>query len=278
MSQDDNTTQSAKDEAFIRAVNGKNYSAMQDALDGGANINVQNVRGITPLHAAVMARNMALVDWLAKRGANPCLKNLAGDSALHDAAKIEDVDFLGALLGAKGVDVNVANSLGSTPLMEAASAGRLQNVKALMKHKADPGLKSTQGASALLIAAGRQQHEMVSVLLAHGANPNDSNSYGVSALISAAGGGGEEAAHEASAKTMKVLIAAGADIDMKARSGNSPLAEAAQYQNRRGMMVLLNLGADPNVHTTAGVNGELTPLMIAAYKHDLELVELLIER
>lgn len=275
------------DVKFVRAVNAKNIKLAQEALDEGANIDVANVRGITQLHASVLAKSLPMVEWLAQRGADPSIQNLTGDTALHDAVKMEDIDFAKAVLKSKKVKVKIANSVGATALMEAAGNARLMALEALIAADSSPEhieLKSKQGASALLIAAGRHQYKMVSALLKAGASPNDSNSYGVTALISASAvrarydGGGQESPEAASAKTMEVLIGAGADVNASAKSGNTALAEAAQSAHRQGMVLLLSRGANPNVHTIAGVSGEMTPLMMASYKHDGELVEELIRR
>lgn len=272
------------DEQLIIAANKRDYRKLQEAVDNGANVNVANVRGITQLHAAVMSRNLQMVEWFASHGANPSFKTFAGDSALHDAAKLEDPDFLKCLLAARGCDVNVVNTLGSTPLMEAAGASRMEGVKLLVKAGAKIDIHSNHGSSALLMAATRHNYEMVKVLIGAGANPNDADSYGVSALISAAGlmslysSGEDEAPQIASLKTMTELIKAGANVNVPAKSGNTALAEASKCLNRRGMIYLLDAGASPNTHSTAGIGGEMTPLMMASYKHDVELIEKILSK
>ena len=268
------------DERFVRAANKKSYKEMEEALANGANINVQNVRGISTLHAAVMSRNLDLVSWLVKKGADPSLVNNIGDGVLHEAAKNEDPDYLKEILSVRGVNVNIQNALGSTPLMEAISGKRVEAAKILLEAGADVNIKSSQGSSAILIASTRHEFGLVKKLLSHGANANDADSYGVTALISAAStsfrGGPEE--HPASVKTMATLIAGGADVNLAARSKNTALAQAAQCMNKSGMVLLLDAGADPNVHSTAGVSGEMTPLMIAAYKHDAELIDKILSK
>ena len=280
-------TQDDLDTQFVRAINAKNVPAAQEALDAGANIDVANVRGITQLHASVLAKALPMAQWLVQRGANPSLQNLTGDTALHEAAKMEDPDFVKALLGSRKADVRIANSMGATALMEAAGNSRLMALEALLgadRSREHVEMKSKQGASALLIAAGRHQYKMVSALLDAGASANDANSYGVTALISASAvrarydGGGEENPEVASMKTMEVLIKGGANVNATAKSGNTALAEASQSAHRRGMVLLLSHGANPNVHTIAGVSGEMTPLMMASYKHDIALVNELISR
>lgn len=270
------------DEQLVRAVNQKDFRAMSEMLKKGANINRSNVRGITLLHAAVMARNSDTTQWLVKHGANPSLHTSTGDSALHEAAKYEDSELLRTLLNAKSVDVNVENSLGSTPLMEAAVAMRLENLKLLLEAGSDVSHRSRQGTTALLISATKHDYDSVKALLEKNANASDVDTYGVSALISAAAmmdrfdNGRKESPEERSVKTMTELLRCGANVNHVAKSGNTALAEAARCLNRRGLLLLLDAGANPNVHSTAGVSGEMTPLMIASYKHDVELIQKLL--
>ena len=266
---------------FLKAFVKKDYDTMQKALDLGADIDHQNVRGASALMGAVLAENVdvKLVKWLLDRHASPLVKNRVGDTPLHEAAKKEDSQFIQLLLS-KTDNPDVVNNLRSSPLMEACAARRIQNVKALLNAKADTSLKSDQGTSALLNAAMRHDNEIVEMLLKAGANVNDADSYGVTALISAAQllSRFDQAESEAkSIRVIKTLLKAGANPNQKANSGNSPIAEAANCLNRKVVLELLNWNADPNVHSTSGVRGQLTPLMVAAIKHDVEVVHKLLE-
>lgn len=264
---------------FLRAVNRKDFAAMQDLLDQGADVNVQNVRGVTPLFAAIIAKNEAMVDWLLARNANPNVKSSVGDNPMIEAARSGNEALLKKLIKGGG-DVNLANTLGSTPLMEACVARQLGTVRVLLDAKADVSARTNQGTSALLNAARSHEYEIVELLLAAGADANESDTtYGVTALISACGvlpGYDPADAMVKSMKTVKALLAAGANPDLKAKSGNSPLAEAARTDSRSVILELLHAGANPNVNSTAGVQGEFTPLMLASVKKDIELVKALL--
>lgn len=265
---------------FLRAVNRKDYDQMQQLLDSGADINVQNVRGTTPLFAAIIAKNEPMIDWLLERKASPNVKAAGGDNAIIHVTRSGDTMLLGRLIKAGG-DVDLANSLGSTPLMEACSTRQLESVRTLLDAKANANVKTHQGTSALLNAAGRHEYEIVELLLAGGANANDMDTtYGVSALISACmvlPGYDPADAMMRSMKTVKALVAAGANPNHRANSGNTPMAQAAQTMNRSVILELLHAGANPNVNTTAGVQGELSPLMIACARRDIELAKSLLD-
>ena len=73
-----------------------------------------------------------------------------------------DSDFLAASAGgdaakltkllAQGVDVNVRNDSGQTPVLLAAAAGHLEAVKLLLKRGADANATDKSGATALMLA------------------------------------------------------------------------------------------------------------------------------
>lgn len=265
---------------FLRAVNRKDFTAMQDLLDKGADVNVQNVRGVTPLFAAIIAKNEPMIDWLLAHNASPNVRSSVGDNPMIEVARSGNEGLLKKLIKAGG-DVNLANTLGSTPLMEACVARQLGSVRILLDAGADVSLRTNQGTSALLNAARSHEYEMVELLLDAGANANEADTtYGVTALISACGvlpGYDPKDAMMKSMKTVKALLSAGANPDLKAKSGNSPLAEAARTDNRSVILELLHAGGNPNVNSTAGVQGEFTPLMLASVKKDIDLVKALLD-
>jgi hypothetical protein len=56
-------------------------------IDAGANINLQDKNGATPLHRAVRTRCAAAVQYLLKAGSDPLLKNNPGSTAFHLAVQ-----------------------------------------------------------------------------------------------------------------------------------------------------------------------------------------------
>jgi ankyrin repeat protein len=77
-----------------------------------------------------------------------------------------------------GVNPNIQDANGRTPLHYAAFDGRLEVVKLLLEHGADPNIKNNDGDTPLHIAARRDYCVVVKLLLNHGADPTIRNKKG----------------------------------------------------------------------------------------------------
>jgi ankyrin repeat protein len=75
-----------------------------------------------------------------------------GQQSVADAVMDGDAKAVAALV-ARGADVNEKDADGITPLMQAASAGRLEILRLLIEAKADVAARNAGGASALTAAA-----------------------------------------------------------------------------------------------------------------------------
>jgi cytohesin len=97
-------------------------------------------------------------------GANPNLRNKTGSTPLHDAALKGTREVIELLL-AHAAEINARNREdGATPLHFAASFGRLDAVKALVEHGADTGLKTGKDSTALQLAAENGFTDVVAFL------------------------------------------------------------------------------------------------------------------
>ncbi|XP_050700935.1 adhesion G protein-coupled receptor L4-like isoform X2 [Eriocheir sinensis] len=101
---------------------------------------------------------------------------------LNDAVKLEQTDAVRALLSA-GANVNVTDSLGWTPLHNAAYTGQADMVRVLLMHQANPDTpEPVHGRSSLHLAAYSGHAEVVSLLLDAGATIDLRDEHGQSAL------------------------------------------------------------------------------------------------
>lgn len=173
-------------------------------LDNGAEVNVKDRKGYTPLMWAA-ENSMEAVNMLIARGAEvkavaedgmtALIKSVFGiisgdittavcDTLISHGAEINsalkggNTGGLTALLFAsnkempelveylifKGADVNRQADNGRTALMRASLEGDLGTVKILIEAGADPSLKDSEGFTALKIAEEKEKTEVVSYL------------------------------------------------------------------------------------------------------------------
>jgi ankyrin repeat protein len=127
-------------------------ATIDEALDGGANVNEPNAKGDTPLIAAIGKRNVPAARHLLTRGAGldvvnpktgwtPLLTTMVWDYA-------EMTEFRKDLLEA-GADPNVASQSGETPLMRSVWHYPTKPLMQLIEYGADLNLRDKNGKTAL---------------------------------------------------------------------------------------------------------------------------------
>lgn len=89
--------------------------------------------------------------------------------ALLRASRAGHADTVKTLLGSPGLDVNVRDENGNTPLIEAARAGHDEVVQALLVGGADAKVKNRQGKTALMYASEGGHTETTRLLRQAGA-------------------------------------------------------------------------------------------------------------
>jgi len=116
---------------------------------------------------------------------------------------------------ANGVDVNVKNDFGFTPLLKAAQFGRREVAELLIAKGADVNAKGWDGRTPLHLAVLRSSNEMAELLIGAGADVNAKSDSGSTPLHGAALRGNKEVA--------ELLIANGADVNAKTDDGKTTL-------------------------------------------------------
>jgi len=134
-----------------------------------------------------------------------------------------------------------------TPLAQAAAKGDAEQVRALLAQGADPNESGKRGITPLMWA-GRAGHvAVVEALLGAGALPDvrDRHVNGWTALV--------HAIHKNQNGVARVLLAAGADPNLRLDGGTTALMFAAAYGNTEIVRALLEKGADPYAEARGGV-------------------------
>jgi hypothetical protein len=136
------------------------------------NVNAYNQGGLTPLHLAVKAGRLRMVQMLIKRGANvnaPArVRGAAGGSTpLHFAVYYAKSRIAQVLIN-RGANVNARTMSGSTPLHVAAFYGRPTIAMMLLRRGANVNARDRRGLTPLRVATMRRKARMVGMLRSRG--------------------------------------------------------------------------------------------------------------
>jgi len=252
----------------------KNMQAVRALLKQNANPNTPQADGTTALHWAARWDDVEIASALIRAGANPQAPNRDGATPMFLATLNGSAAMIDTLLKA-GADLNApVLSRGETALMMASRTGKLDAVKTLIARGAKVNTtENLRGTTALMWAAEQGHAAVIKFLLDSGADVNARSSIvrplkrnglgfardgkpsepmgGLTALLFAA--------REGSLDTVRVLVAAGANLSQASADGSSPLVVAVQNGHYDIGRFLLEHGADPNGANDKG----WTPLYIA---------------
>jgi TPR repeat protein len=160
------------------------------------------------------------------------------------------------------VDVNRQGKEGMTPLLWTFGAHNENGFLCLLKHRADPNLLAFDRTSVMKLAATDKNPAFLKMALEHGGNPNWTDPQNGRPIIF-------ETIHPYSREPIKVLIAAGADVNAKDKSMpylQTPLYSAATLNQYDIVYLLLEAGADYTLTDEDGYN----PLIYSIERHLLD--------
>ncbi|WP_299196631.1 ankyrin repeat domain-containing protein [uncultured Erythrobacter sp.] len=135
---------------FLEAVKDRDGDTVTEMLNepGTTVINTRDITtGESGLHVVVARRDTTWVRFLLQRGANPNIRDNAGLTPLQLATRLGFVEGVEELLK-KGAQVTVADSQGETPLMSAVHQRNVELVRRLLAEGADPDRNDNSGRSA----------------------------------------------------------------------------------------------------------------------------------
>jgi ankyrin repeat protein len=123
-------------------------------IENGANINLTDGEGMTPLHRALRNGGNSQkdkVNWLLSKGADINLRNRYGQNALETALSNSSAPLIPLLL--EKTDVKKGDENGNTPLFSAVKLRSLEAVKLILEKGADVNARNLLGETALHLAA-----------------------------------------------------------------------------------------------------------------------------
>jgi ankyrin repeat protein len=240
-------------EALRAAVEQKNAAMTTALLEAGADPNLADAKGVTPLRAALATGQLELAKGMFQHGGYP-------DDLLNPALEAGDISLLTALFEC-GLSPNRTDAAGENLLVRAVNEGRADLAKFLLEKGADSTRAGLQGQPALHVAMITRNAEVLQALLDGGVDPNapfaspvkeeflarvDSDSFkgwlkrdtGLTPLMLAATRGDVE--------TLKLLIGKGAKRGLQSKKWKRfPVVFACDAGHMPAAQVLLGRNIEP---------------------------------
>ena len=249
---------------FYAAIRNNDLTRLRSVVRGGADVNVPDRLGETPLMYAAVVGSPEAMKFLLDHGADANAHSQSGATALiwsaTDLAKVR-------LLLDHGANVNAATQRKRTALLVAAMSDRSADiVRLLIARGADVHATDFVKTTALRAATLGNDTETIRILIDAGVDVNAADLPGITPLMMAAGWNGNLAA-------VKMLLAKGAKVNavsapvmgLPSKNGPSefglltPLLLAAPFGPPELIRTLIDAGADVNAKDVRG----MTPLMLA---------------
>lgn len=252
-------------EAIILSNGGQRHQqVVQLLVDHGADINIADKDGVTPLQHAqargfteierilntALARDMQMITaagqgdietvrQLLAQGANVHARDQTGRTALIAAAYRNDLAIADVLIQA-GADVNVQDNTKQSAYLIATSDGYLELLKRTLQAGANVHSTDSYNGTGLIRAADRGHVEIIQELLKTDIQIDHINNLGWTALLEAIilGDGGPR-----HTEVVRLLVEAGANVNLADANGITPLAHARQRGHQQMVEILQNAGA-----------------------------------
>ncbi len=257
------------------------YAARQGCLacvrylvEAGADVNLADPKGVTPLIIATINFNFDIAAYLLRKGANPNERDYWGRTALYAAADLSTLPH-GGRPDRPSVDDTTPLQLAQLLLTAGANPNlqlKLTPPYRMVKDDRLLDLLLSTGATPLIRAAKAMDVPMMRLLLAHGALPDLPTSSGITPLMAAAGLGSTtidtrgyydaDDVQQRSIESIRLLLAVGADVNHKDADGQTAMHGAARLGWTEVVPLLAANDADVRARDVRG----LTPLDMALGK------------
>ena len=135
---------------FLEAVDERDGDTVTQMLNepGSTVVNTRDITtGDTGLHVVTQRRDTVWIRFLVQRGADPNIRNNKGLTPIQMAATLGYVDGVEELIKG-GAQVNVSDQQGETPLITAVHQRNVPMIARLLKEGANPDRNDNSGRSA----------------------------------------------------------------------------------------------------------------------------------
>ncbi|XP_042165750.1 ankyrin repeat and KH domain-containing protein 1-like isoform X2 [Oncorhynchus tshawytscha] len=264
-------TESNHDTALTLACAGGHEELVSVLVARGANIEHRDKKGFTPLILAATAGHVGVVEILLDKGGDiEAQSERTKDTPLSLACSGGRQEVVELLL-LRGANKEHRNISDYTPLSLAASGGFVNIIKILLNAGAEINSRtgSKLGISPLMLAAMNGHVPAVKLLLDMGSDINAQIETNRNTALTLA-------CFQGRAEVVSLLLDRKANVEHRAKTGLTPLMEAASGGYAEVGRVLLDKSADVNAPPVPSSRD--TALTIAADKGHYKFCELLINR
>ncbi|KAL8992921.1 MAG: hypothetical protein Q9169_006740, partial [Polycauliona sp. 2 TL-2023] len=224
--------------------------------------------GTTALMKAASCGHRHLVSLFMNNGADPEKHNWYG-TVLHGAAEAGEIGCIHELLD-RGVNVDIKDDFGRTPLVCAADSSHVRAMHALLERGADVNIQCNgEGTLLYEIVEQRGPIEIIQMLLAFGADPNTPGMSGLQPLHITA------MKDEDNVETARMLLDYRSNLNAPGWKGRTPFQTAAAANNIAHMQLFLDRGADIDAHS---IDYKTTALSIAVRHCNTNAVQFLLDK
>lgn len=268
-----NVAMAEDDPSFLLVAAGKGELELVKAmLDSGADPNMTDRKGLTPLMYAARKDEPEVIKLLLARGADIDAKDKSGWSALMVAIK-KDHPEMARMLLEHGANPHIVDPTGWNALNLAAVEGYHEVARALLDYGVDVNARNVDKKTALMMAAKSGNPDTVEVLIEYHANLTVHDHLGTTALMYAAREGNVGVIKRFAQYFARLPEEKRTNlVDQEDGSEWTALTWAVKKEQPEAAKALIDAGADYNHKDSEG-----TPLLhIAVNNDDEKTVDLLL--
>ncbi|RKK66726.1 hypothetical protein BFJ69_g15146 [Fusarium oxysporum] len=255
------------EDGLMAAVGKGHVEVVKLLLDKGADVNIPDKDGWTPVFSASWNGYVEVVKLLLDKGADVNIPDKNGWTPVSAASANGHVEVVKLLLD-KGADVNIPDKNGWTPVSAASANRHVEVVKLLLDKGADVNIPTKDGRTPVSAASANGHAEVVKLLLDKGADVNIPTKDGRTPVYAASANGHVE--------VVKILLGIlCVDANKPDCLGRTALFLASRYGQYQAVHVLLSEG---RVNSDNRDWMGSTPLFAAVANGHLDVVKLLIAR
>jgi ankyrin len=231
--------------------------------DAGANLNLAEPDGVTPMVDAIINGHYDVAGFLLDRGADPNLADKTGRAALYAAVDAHTMPFSNRPSPDESGNQTTSLDLVKALLSHGADVNAQLKTQQPYRTKVDRGNDTmlTTGTTPMIRAAKAGDSVVIALLLAKGADPKLTTRNGVNAVMAAAGlgtkeedGVGRKKTEKEAIESIDLCLKAGVDVNAADNKGDTALHGAAQKGFDQVVQFLADHGAKLDVKDSKGLS------------------------